>query len=127
MFHAQAAIAATHARALGEGFVRWPLILVMYDHLYEMNPSPVVALNRAVAISKVHGAEAGLASIEPLMGDSKLRSYYLLLAVQGHLLLDLGKCREAAVCFQTALQCRCSAPERRFLKSRLAACGVDIS
>jgi RNA polymerase sigma-70 factor, ECF subfamily len=88
-FHVQAAIAATHARASHLQAIDWPVILRLYDQLLAINPSPVVALNRAVA--KVHGAAAALRAIEPLEGNPKLRNYYLRLAVRGHLLLELGR------------------------------------
>ncbi len=119
-YHVQAAIAATHARANAVQAVDWPLILQLYDQLFAINPSPVVALNRAVAVAKVQGAAEGLAAIEPLENDPKLRDYYLRLAVRGHLLLELGRSAEAADCFRAALNLRCSEPERRFLRRKLA-------
>jgi RNA polymerase sigma-70 factor, ECF subfamily len=119
-YHVQAAIAATHARANAVQAIDWPMILQLYDQLLAINPSPVVALNRAVAVAKVHGAAQGLAAIEPLENDAKLRDYYLLLAVRGHLLLELGRSVEAAACFRAALDLRCSEPERRFLRRKLA-------
>ena len=119
-YHAQAAIAATHARARDLASADWPLILEAYDHLYAMNPSPVVALNRAVAIAKVHGAAQALEAIKPLEKDRTLRNYYLLLAVRGHLLLELARGAEAAECFRAALELPCSEPERRLLRRKLA-------
>ena len=124
-YHVQAAIAATHARAEGREAIDWPAILRLYDELLVMNPSPVVALNRAVAIARVRGAAEALLSIEPLASDAKLNRYYLLLAVRGHLLLDLGRWAEAATCFEEALKCRCSEPERRFLRRKIAECATD--
>jgi RNA polymerase sigma-70 factor (ECF subfamily) len=121
-YHAQAAIAATHARAAEAQSTDWPLILKLYDQLLEINASPVVALNRAVAVAKVRGAEEALASIAPLENDSKLRDYYLRLAVRAHLLMELERRTEAAVSFREALGCACSEPERRFLRRRLAEC-----
>jgi RNA polymerase sigma-70 factor (ECF subfamily) len=121
-YHVQAAIAATHARANGAQSVDWAVILELYDQLFAMNPSPVIALNRAVAISKVRGPAEALAAVDLLAADSKLHNYYLLLAVRGRLLADLGRCDEAAACFRAALECRCSEPERRFLRRNLAEC-----
>jgi RNA polymerase sigma-70 factor (ECF subfamily) len=121
-YHVQAAIAATHARA-SVSPLDWPLILHLYDQLLTINPSPVVELNRAVAVAKVRGAEEALAAIAPLEKDPKLRDYYLLLAVQGHLLLELGRRAEAAASFRAALECPCSEPERRFLRRKLGECG----
>ena len=121
-YHVQAAIAATHARAVDPKSRDWPMILELYDQLLAMNPSPVVALNRAVAVAKVRGAAEALAALEPLENDPKLRDYYLLLAVRGHLLLELGRRTEAAACFRAALDCPCSEPERRFLRRKLQTC-----
>ncbi len=121
-YHVQAAIAATHATAGGLQSVRWPMILRLYDQLIALNASPVVALNRAVAVAQVRGPAEALDEIEPLTRDPKMQSYYLFLAVRGHLLLELGSAPEAAECFRAALGCRCSEPERRFLRKRLARC-----
>jgi RNA polymerase sigma-70 factor (ECF subfamily) len=120
-YHVQAAIAATHARAADAPSRDWPTILNLYDQLLALNPSPVVALNRAVAVAKVRGPAEALEAIEPLANDPKLRGYYLLLAVRGHMLLDLGRTAAAAACFQAALDCPCSEPERRFLRRKLMA------
>jgi RNA polymerase sigma-70 factor (ECF subfamily) len=121
-YHVQAAIAATHARAVDPQSRDWPMILDLYDQLLALNRSPVVALNRAVAVEKVRGPAEALAAIEPLESDPKLRDYYLLLAVRGHLLLELGRRTEAAACFRAALDCPCSEPERRFLVAQALAC-----
>jgi RNA polymerase sigma-70 factor, ECF subfamily len=121
-YHVQAAIAATHARAIDSRSVDWPLILELYDQLLSLNASPIVALNRVVAIAKVHGPADALAAVAPLDRDPKLRHYHLLLAVRGQLLLDLGRSHEAADAFRTALTCACTEPERRLLTRRLEAC-----
>ncbi|HYL37024.1 MAG TPA: sigma-70 family RNA polymerase sigma factor [Bryobacteraceae bacterium] len=122
-YHVQAAIAATHARAGDAESIDWPVILRLYDQLLAINPSPVVALNRAVAVAKVHGPAAALAEVETLERERKLRDYYLLLAVRGHLLLELGRSTEAAEHFRSALERPCSEPERRFLRRKLEQCG----
>ena len=119
VYHVQAAIAAVHARAESREAVDWPAILDLYDQLFAMNPSPVVALNRAVAIERVRGPAEALASIETLSADAKMGGYYLYLAVRGHLLVALGRRAEGVACFEQALQCRCSEPERRFLRRRI--------
>ena len=124
-YHAQAGIAATHARAGDAQSIEWPLILEFYDQLLAINPSPVVALNRAVAVAKVRGAAQALAEVESLEHETKLRDYYLLLAVRGHLLLELGRREEAARNFNAALERPCSEPERRFLRRKLAACDAS--
>jgi RNA polymerase sigma-70 factor (ECF subfamily) len=122
-YHAQAAIAAAHAGAPSGEETDWRAILSLYDQLLQMKPSPVVALNRAVALAKVEGAAAGLDAVEALTNDHALRSYYLLPAVQAGLLLELSRRGEAAACFREALMRPCSEPERRFLQRRLRECG----
>ena len=121
-YHIQAAIAATHTRGTDAASVDWPVILEMYDQLLLKNPSPVVALNRAVAIAKVHGPDAALAALAPLERDRHLRNYHLLLAVRGQLLLEVGRTEHAADAFRAALACECSEPERRFLQRKLEEC-----
>lgn len=118
VYHVQAAIAATHARAADRESIDWLSILRLYDQLLAMNPSPVVALNRAVALARVEGPVAAMRSIEALAEDSRMTGYYLYLAVRGHLLLELDRQPEASECFQAALACRCSEPERRFLRRK---------
>ena len=123
-YHVQAAIAATHARAADPRSLDWPLILSFYDQLIALNASPVVALNRAVAVWKVRGPAEALAPVEPLERDPHLRHYHWLLAVRGGLLRDLGRHEDAADGFRAALEhARCE-PERRFLRRRLEACAI---
>jgi RNA polymerase sigma-70 factor (ECF subfamily) len=121
-YHVQAAIAATHTRAPDAASVDWPTILALYDQLLLQNPSPVVALNRAVAIARVHGPNAALVALAPLERDRHLRGYHLLLAVRGQLLLDVDRAGQAADAFRAALECECSEPERRFLERKLQSC-----
>ena len=121
-YHVQAAIAATHARATNLESTDWPAILCHYDDLLALTRSPVVELNRAVALAKVRGPAEALAAVEKLQSNPRLSDYYLLLAVRGHLLLELERRPEAAACFQSALALRCSEPERRFLQRKLAQC-----
>ena len=120
-YHVQAAIAATYTQAANLRSIDWPAILELYDQLLAISgASPVVALNRAVAVAKVHGPAEALAEIEPLRGNPQLHDYYLLLAVRGHFLEELGRHEEADACWRAALECRCSEPERRFLRRKLA-------
>lgn len=121
-YHVQAAIAATHARAEHAESADWPTILGLYDELLTMKNSSVVALNRAVAVSKVYGPAEALVAIEPLAKNPDLKNYHLLLAVRGQFLFELGRLADAAECYRAALECRCSEPERRFLRRKLEEC-----
>jgi RNA polymerase sigma-70 factor (ECF subfamily) len=120
-YHVQAAIEATHIRGAG-GSVDWAAILRHYDQLWEMTGSPVVALNRAVAVAKVRGAGEALEALDSLRAHALMREYHLFLAVRGHFLLELERREEAAACFRAAIECRCSEPERRLLRKKLGAC-----
>jgi RNA polymerase sigma-70 factor (ECF subfamily) len=118
-WHVQAAIAATYAKAESAESIDWPAILGHYDQLVAMTASPVVALNRAVVVVKVHGAEAALAALAPLESHAVMRGYHLLPAVRGRVLAELGRLAEAEAAFSAALQCDCAEPERRFLQRQL--------
>lgn len=123
-YHVQAAIAATHARSGDSYSVDWSLILSLYDRLIAINASPVVVLNRAVAVEKVHGPAKALETIEELEIDPKLHDYYLRLAVRGHFLQELGRYEAAARCFEAAMSCSCTEPERRHLQRQLEKCSA---
>ena len=114
----QAAIAALHAEAPRAPDPDWPEIAALYDELAARFPSPVVSLNRAVAIAMARGPAAGLAAVEPLR--TELADYHLLHAARADLLRKLGRTREAAAAYRDALARVGSAPERRFLARRLA-------
>lgn len=120
--HAEAAIAATHARAANAAEIDWPTILRLYDQLLSLHDSPIIALNRAVAVARVDGPLAALQAIEPLTSDPKLKQYYLLLPVRGQLLFELGCYAEAAACFRAAQALPCSEPERRLLRRKESRC-----
>ena len=92
-----------------------------YDQLLRIQASPVVALNRAVVVMRVHGARAGLDELRPLERHAAMRRYHLLPAVRGQMLAELGRMDEAEAAFRAALACDCSEPERRFLHKRLRA------
>ena len=121
-YHVQAAIAAVHTVAPRSEDTNWPRMLALYDDLFALNPSPIVALNRAAAVARVHGSQAALQEVERLESEPALAGYYLLPAMKGALLLDLGRTREAALAFTEAIARPCSDPERRFLASRLRTC-----
>jgi RNA polymerase sigma-70 factor (ECF subfamily) len=90
--------------------------------LIALAPSPIVALNRAVAVAKVHGPEQAMREIDGVVDQGALKSYYLLHAVRGRLLRQMGKAADAAANFRSALECPCSEPERKFLQKLLADC-----
>ena len=118
-WHVQAAIAATYASAASSAEIDWASILEHYDQLMGMTDSPVVTLNRAIVVMKVHGAEASLAALTPLEGNNALQKYHLLAATQGHVLAALGRLEEATAAFSAALECDCTLPEKRFLQHQL--------
>ena len=120
-YHVQAAIAACHATAASNADTDWPYILNLYDQLVVLTRSPVIELNRAVALARVQGPEAGLRALEPLQRDSALQRYYLLPAVTAGLWLEAGDAAEAARWYTRALALPCNAAERRFMEERLAA------
>lgn len=115
-YHIQAAIAAQHA----QGRPDWAFIVTLYDQLAALQPSPVVLLNRAVAIARRDGPHAGLAAVEEIARDPALARYYLLPAVKAALFQETGDNLRAAACYMDALGCPCNAAERRFLERRLA-------
>jgi RNA polymerase sigma-70 factor (ECF subfamily) len=114
----QAAIAAVHAEAPNAAATDWSEIIGLYDVLARLDPSPVVALNRAVAIAMRDGPQAGLAEVEPLMKD--LSSYHLAHAVHADLCRRAGKKQEALKSYRKALSLARQEPERRFLERRIS-------
>jgi len=121
-YHLEAGIAAGHAAAPDWDHTDWPRILDLYDLLDTLAPSPVVTLNRAVAVAMAHGAEAGLAALDAI-DPATLPGFYLLPATRGHLLAMAGRPKEASVEMRRALMgCR-NAPIRRHLARRLEALG----
>jgi RNA polymerase sigma factor (sigma-70 family) len=118
----QAAIAACHARAPTGEETDWPRIVALYDALDELQPSPVVALNRAVAVSMAYGAAAALQIVDALRNESRLREYHLLPSVRGDLLERLGRFDEAREEFWHAASLANNSRERNLLLERMAAC-----
>jgi predicted RNA polymerase sigma factor len=118
----QAAIAACHARARSAGETDWPRIVAIYDALMRLTPSPVVELNRAVAVSMAFGPAAGLELVDRLTADGALDGYHLLPAVRGDFLVKLGRHDEARVEFDRAASLTKNARERELLLDRAAAC-----
>jgi RNA polymerase sigma-70 factor (ECF subfamily) len=121
-YHLQAGIAACHATAKDYSLTDWGRILSLYDRLMEFDDSPVVALNRAVAIANVHGPKAGLKAVRTIRGQRKLKSYYLFYAVAGELEMRLDNREDAAQEFRKAFELAETKSERAFLLKRLQAC-----
>jgi RNA polymerase sigma factor (sigma-70 family) len=118
----QAEIAACHARAATGEETDWAHIAALYGELGEIAPSPVVELNRAVAVSMAFGPEAGLELVNPLQNDPALRSYHLLPSVRGDLLKKLGRSEEARAEFERAASITRNARERNLLLERARSC-----
>jgi RNA polymerase sigma factor (sigma-70 family) len=118
----QAAIAACHTRAVEPAHTDWVLITALYDELARIAPTPVVELNRAVAVAMAYGPAAGLELTDRLAADGALESYHLLPSVRGDLLRKLGRYDEARSEFERAALLTQNARESRLLRERAAAC-----
>lgn len=121
-YRLQAAIAACHARALSHDEVDWPRIAGLYDRLLDAVPSPVIALNRAVAHGLAYGPEIGLALVDDLSDQPAMRSYALVPAVRGDLLVRAGRLSEAMPQFEAAASLTRNRREAEFLRQRARAC-----
>ena len=118
-YQVQAAISAVHSEAPDFGATDWRQIVALYGELARLTPSPVVALNRAVAVAELDGPAAGLALVDELVAAGELRRYHLLPAARADLLRRLGRLDEAAAAYREALALAGSEPERAFLRHRL--------
>ncbi|MEU6724881.1 RNA polymerase sigma factor [Nonomuraea wenchangensis] len=118
----QAAIAACHARAVVAGDTDWARIAALYEELAKLLRSPVVELNRAVALSMAYGPEVGLGLLDQIAGEPALKGYHLLPSVRGDLLFKLGRREEARAEFERAAALTRNGRERALLESRAAAC-----
>ncbi|HJT78437.1 MAG TPA: RNA polymerase sigma factor [Gemmataceae bacterium] len=121
----QAAIAACHARAATPEETDWAHMTALYGELARLTPSPVVELNRAVAVAMAFGPQAGLDLVEALVGEPSLRDYHLLPSVRGDLLAKLGRLAEARAEFERAAGLTRNARERALLLDRARACAGD--
>jgi RNA polymerase sigma-70 factor, ECF subfamily len=119
----QAAIAAVHANAPNAAATDWAQIVALYDLLAQAEPSPVVELNRAVAVAMRDGPSAGLALIDAILGRGDLSDYHLVHAARADLCRRLGRRAEARASYEHALSLTEQEPERRFLERRLAELG----
>lgn len=121
-YHLQAGIAAAHCAARDYASTDWPQILGLYDRLIEFDDSPVVALNRAVALAEVHGPNAGIEAVGAIQNLQSLESYYLLHAVLGEFESRMNHLQAAAGHFRKSLQLAEIKSEQVFLSKRLRAC-----
>jgi predicted RNA polymerase sigma factor len=121
----QAAIAACHARAHSPEETDWARIAALYADLARIAPSPVVELNRAVAVAMASGPAAGLAIVDALNSEPSLRGYHLLPSVRGDLLFKLGRLAEARAEFERASSLTQNERERELLLGRVADCVLD--
>ncbi len=118
-YQVQAAIAACHATAASMELTDWPQIAALYAQLTRLAPSPVVELNRAVAIAMTDGVEAGLALVDALAASGRLDGYYLLPATRADLLRRGGRVAEARTAYEEAIRLAPTEAERRYLAGRL--------
>jgi len=121
----QAEIAACHARARTPAETDWPRIVLLYTELAQLMPSPVIELNRAVAVSMAHGAQAGLTLVDALASQPSLARYHLLPSVRADLLYKLGRHPEARAEFERAAALTRNTRERDLLLTRAASCATD--
>jgi RNA polymerase sigma-70 factor (ECF subfamily) len=115
----QAAIAAVHAEAESVAATDWRQIATLYDRLLRIQPSPVVQLNRAVAIAMCEGPEAGLAQIDAVLEQGELANYYLAHSARADMYRRLGRTAEARASYEKALALTQQGPERQFLQERI--------
>jgi RNA polymerase sigma factor (sigma-70 family) len=127
VYHIEAAIASLHACAPSYAATNWSRVLEEYDRLLSLRDDAVVRLNRAVAVAKVHGIASALHELDALDEGGDLVAYGLRLATRGQLLWADGRPAMAAAAFAGALELPCTAPERRLLEGRLAACRGGVA
>jgi RNA polymerase sigma-70 factor (ECF subfamily) len=126
-FSLQAAIAACHARARTPEETDWPRIVALYDALAQLSPSPVVELNRAVAVGMAFGPEAGLEAVDALAAEPSLKQYHLLPGVRGDLLAKLGRFAEARTELERAASLTRNARQKELLLEQAAACAREAA
>jgi RNA polymerase sigma-70 factor (ECF subfamily) len=125
-FALQAAIAALHCQAARAEDTDWPRIAALYTLLERMHPSPVIALNRAIAVAMRDGPRQGLALIDALAAANDLDGYHLFHAARADLLRRLGRHGEAAASYRRALALATNGSERRFLERRLREAEASV-
>jgi predicted RNA polymerase sigma factor len=123
-YHVEAAIASMHAHARGVEETNWTAIVALYDTLFAIRPSPVVALNRAIAIGQRDGPDRGLEAIEKIEDRERLAVYPFYAAALGEFALRAGRAEEARSHFEAAIGLARNPMERGFLEGRARACMV---
>jgi RNA polymerase sigma factor (sigma-70 family) len=118
-YHLEAGIAACHSTAADDAHTDWPRILALYDQLVVLTDSPIVALNRAVAMARVHGAQAGMDAVNAIANRGSLEAYHLFHAIRGTLAAELGQTREAVHQLRMAEDLTSVAVERQFIARKI--------
>jgi len=118
-FHLEAGIAACHSTATDDASTDWPRILTLYEQLVKMNGSPIIALNRTVAVARVHGAQAGLEALDKITARGSLENYHLYHAVRGAFATGLGRSAEALFHFRKAETLARLPSEKKFIARRI--------
>jgi RNA polymerase sigma-70 factor (ECF subfamily) len=118
-YQLEAAIQSAHTARRLTGQSNWPVVVQLYDHLLALTESPVVVLNRAVALAQVEGPEAALAAMAPLAAETRMRSYQPYWAARGHLLASIGANADAAEAFRVAIGLSTDDAVRAYLRAKL--------
>ena len=127
VYHLEASIAATHCMAADAAATNWPRILHLYGQLLDITGSPLTAMNRAVAVARVHGAQAGLDALESIKNRSSLEGYHLFHAIRGTFAAELGQMADALVHFRRAEKLATLPAERDFIAHRIEECRVAMA
>jgi RNA polymerase sigma-70 factor (ECF subfamily) len=122
-YHLEAGIAACHSTAPDDAGTDWPRILALYDQLLTLKPSPIAAMNRAVAVARVHGPQAGMDALDAITDRSKLESHHLYHAIRGTFAAELGDHRAALTHFRQAGNLATLPAERDFIARRIGESG----
>ncbi len=126
-YHLEAGIAACHSTASDHGGTNWPRILALYDHLLTLKPSPITAMNRAVAVARVHGPQAGQAALDAIKDRSQIESHHLFHVIRGTFAAELGQRAEALTHFKQAGALASLPAERDFIARRIAELGLTTT
>jgi RNA polymerase sigma-70 factor (ECF subfamily) len=126
-YHLEAEIAAHHALAESFNATDWQAVLTAYDELLKRTGSPVVAINRAVALGMVYGPQEAIASLEQLRKSKSLRTYHLLYSTLGYFYVELGNIGAAINCYSEAQSLTASMPEKRLLQRRIDTLQQELS